>query len=79
MSPISIYHQIITKKESLHIYITCIRKNKEYYTIAITNHIYMYVMNLKINVQDGRHIVPTIITLTEVIKQSYTCYMQAAN
>lgn len=36
-------------------------------------------MNLKINVEDGRHIVPTIITLTEIIKQSYTCLMQAAN
>lgn len=39
----------------------------------------MYIMNLKINVQDGRHIVPTIITLTEIIKQSYTCNMQAAH
>lgn len=61
-------------------YITCIRKNKEYYTIAITNHI--YICRYELENQRSRwssYCSYTIITLTEIVKQSYTCYMQAAH
>lgn len=63
-----IYNQIIINKESLPIDNMYICENKEYYINRYNkpHHIHVYLMNLKIVVQDCGHTVPTIITLTEM-------------